>query len=150
MNYMDTDRNTAVDNIDKKGLIIGIITLLIGIGLGVYSFFNIKSYNEKNDTYIEAESVVVDYKYDRDTEGNEMRAIIVEYEVNGQKYRKESTSFSSITKSIGDKVMIKYDPKNPSNAIWENDSSNIFIPIIGGLFVFAGILVIVRYIKQHA
>ena len=29
MNYMDTDRNTAVDNIDKKGLIIGIITLFI-------------------------------------------------------------------------------------------------------------------------
>ena len=79
----------------------------------------------------------------------ELRAIIVEYIVDGRKYRKESDKFSTITKLIGDKVMIKYNPKNPSDSIWKNDSSNIIIPIVGGLFVIAGILVFVNYIKQN-
>lgn len=146
---MDSDRNVSVDSIDKKGLIIGIVAVLVGIGLLVYSFFNIKSYNEKNSKYIETESVVVDYDYDTDEEGNEMRAIIVEYDVNGTKYKKKSTSYSTIVESIGSKVLIKYNPNNPSDAIWSNDSSNIFVPIVGGIFMIVGIVVIVKYVKQN-
>lgn len=146
---MDTDRNVSISEIDKKGLIMGVLALLIGIGLLVYSYFTIKTYNEKNSTYVETESTVVDYQYDTNEEGQELRAIIVEYVVDGRKFKKESTSFSTITKSIGDKVMIKYDPRNPSDAIWKNDSSNIFIPILGGVFVIAGILIFANYIKQN-
>ncbi len=146
---MDSDRDASLSEIDKKGLIMGVLALLIGIGLLVYSYFTIKSYNEKNKTFVETESTVVDYQYDTNEEGQELRAIIVEYIVDGRTYKKESTSFSTITESIGDKVMIKYDPRNPSDAIWKNDSSNIFIPIVGGVFVIGGILIFVNYIKQH-
>ena len=150
MNYTDTDRNVTVTNIDKKGLIIGIVVLIIGIGLGIFSYFNIKSYNEKDKTYKEAEAVIVDYNYEIDTDnGDELRAIIVEYEVDGRKYRKESDSYSTITKSIGDKVMVKYNPNNPSDAIWKSDSSNIIVPIVSGLFVLVGIFVVVKYFKQN-
>ena len=150
MNYTDTDRNVTVTNIDKKGLIIGIVVLIIGIGLGIFSYFNIKSYNEKDKTYKEAEAVIVDYNYEIDTDnGDELRAIIVEYEVDGRKYRKESDSYSTITKSIGDKVMVKYNPNNPSEAIWKSDSSNIIVPIVSGLFVLVGIFVVVKYFKQN-
>lgn len=150
MNYTDTDRNVIVTNIDKKGLIIGIVALLVGIGLGIFSYFNIKSYNEKDKTYKDTEAVIVDYNYEIDTDnGDELRAIIVEYEVDGRKYRKESDSYSTITKSIGDKVMVKYNPNNPSEAIWKSDSSNIIVPIVSGLFVIVGIFVIVKYFKQN-
>ena len=150
MNYTDTDRKIADTSIDKKALIFGIIAILIGIGLGVYSYFSIKSYNEKDKLYKEIEAVVVDYNYQYDDENNtELRAIIVEYLVDGRTYRKESTSYSSIVRSIGDKVYVKYNPNNPSDAIWKNDSSNIFIPIVGGLFVVVGIFIVIKYIKQN-
>ena len=146
---MDSDRDTSVSEIDKKGLIMGVLALLVGIGLLVYSYFTIKTYNEKNSTYVETESTVVDYKYDINEEGQELRAIIVEYTVDGRTYKKESGSFSTITESIGSKVMIKYDPINPSDSIWKNDSSNIVIPIVGGAFVICGILIFVNYKKQN-
>ena len=73
---------------------------------------------------------------------------IVEYEVDGRKYRKESNDYSTVYRSIGDQVLIQYNPNNPSDAIWKNDNGNIIVPIVAGLFVIAGIIVVVRYFKE--
>ena len=149
MKYMDTDRNVTVSPIDGKTLIIGIVCLLIGIALGVYSFFSIKNHDEQSKTFIETNSVVVDYKIDVDENGEELRAIIVEYEVDGRKYRKESNDYSTIYRSIGDNVLIQYNPNNPTEAIWKNDTGNIIVPIVAGLFVIVGIIVIIQYFKSR-
>ena len=127
-----------------QGIIFGILFTLIGIGLLFYSFTTIKNYNEKNKTYKEATSVVVDY--DRNDEG--LEAIIVEYTVNGQKYRKTSNTYSNVAKSIGTEVKIKYNPNNPGDAIWENDSTNIVMPIAGGIFTIIGIIVAISSAKK--
>ena len=125
-------------------ILFGLVFALVGIGLLVYSISTIKSYNEKNKTYTETTSVVVDYA--RDDEG--LEAIIVEYTVNGKAYRKQSNSYSNIPKSIGTQVKVKYNPNDPNDAIWVNDSANIVLPLAGGLFALVGIIVVIISVKK--
>lgn len=46
-----------------KSIILGIIILIVGVCILVFSISSTKSYNEKNKTYIETVSEVVDYEY---------------------------------------------------------------------------------------
>lgn len=124
--------------------LFGLVFAIIGVGLLVFSIFTIKSYNEKNKTYVETNSVVIDYA--RNDEG--LVAIIVEYTVDDETYTKQSNAYSNTPKSIGTKVKIKYNPNNPSEAIWVNDSTNIILPLMGGIFTLVGIIVAVSGAKK--
>lgn len=127
-----------------QGILFGLIFAVIGIGLLLFSVSTIKNYNQKNKTYTETTSVVVDYAYD--DEG--LEAIIVEYTVNGKAYRKQSNSYSNMPKSKGTQVKVKYNPNDPSDAIWVNDSTNIVLPLVGGLFALVGIIIVVSSVKK--
>lgn len=127
-----------------QGILFGLIFAVIGIGLLLFSVSTIKNYNQKNKTYTETTSVVVDYAYD--DEG--LEAIIVEYTVNGKAYRKQSNSYSNMPKSKGTQVKVKYNPNDPSDAIWVNDSTNIVLPLVGGLFALVGIIIVVSSAKK--
>lgn len=127
-----------------QGILCGLILAFAGIALLYFSFSSIKTYNEKNATFVETISRVVDYKYD--DEG--LQAIVVEYVVDGQTYQKVSNSYSNMPKSIGTEVSIKYNPNNPQDAIWTSDSTNIILPIIGVVFTLAGIIVVISSIKN--
>lgn len=81
-------------------ILLGLVLTIVGICLLVYSVFTIRTYNQKKAIYTETSSVVVDYAYD--DEG--LEAIIVEYTVNGQTYRKQSNSYSNMPKSKGSQV----------------------------------------------
>ncbi len=123
---------------------IGLIFAIIGIDLLAYSVSTIKSYNEKNKTYKEITSVVVDHV--QNDEG--LEAIIAEYTVDGRAYRKQSNSYSNMPKSTGTKVQIKYNPNNPNDVIWLNSSTNIVLPLVGGLFALVGIIVVISNVKK--
>jgi len=127
-----------------QGILFGLIFAIVGIGLLIFSVSTITSYNEKNKTYTETTSVVVDYAYD--DEG--LEAIIVEYTVDGKAYRKQSNSYSNMPKSKGTQVKVKYNPSDPSDAIWVNDSTNIVLPLAGGLFALVGIIIVVSSAKK--
>lgn len=127
-----------------QGILFGLIFAVIGIGLLLFSVSTIKNYNQKNKTYTETTSVVVDYAYD--DEG--LEAIIVEYTVDGKSYRKQSNSYSNMPKSKGTQVKVKYNPDDPSDAIWVNDSTNIVLPLVGGLFALVGIIIAVSSAKK--
>lgn len=127
-----------------QGILFGLIFAVIGIGLLLFSVSTIKNYNQKNKTYTETTSVVVDYAYD--DEG--LEAIIVEYTVDGKAYRKQSNSYSNMPKSKGTQVKVKYNPNDPSDAIWVNDSTNIVLPLVGGLFALVGIIIVVSSAKK--
>lgn len=127
-----------------QGILFGFIFAVVGIGLLLFSVSTIKNYNEKNKTYTETTSVVVDYAYD--DEG--LEAIIVEYKVNGVSYKKQSNSYSNMPKSKGTQVKIKYNPDDPSDAIWVNDSTNIVLPLVGGVFALVGIIIVVSSAKK--
>ncbi len=127
-----------------QGIIFGLIFAVVGIWILLVSISSIKSYYQKNKTYTEITSVVVDYA--NNDEG--LKAIIVEYIVDGKTYRQQSTLYSSMPKSIGTQVKVKYNPNNPSEAIWVNDSTNIVLPLVGGLFALIGIIFVVNSLKQ--
>lgn len=134
---------------DKKKIIVMIIFILVGLGLSIFSFMNIKKYNEKDKTYIETTAKVVDYEYDRDEEGRELAAIISEYKVERNTYRIKSSSFSSNPKAIGSIVKIKYNPNNPSEAIYSGDKSYYFVLGVGVLFTLVGLFVTFKEIKDN-
>ncbi len=125
-------------------ILFGLIFAVVGIGLLLFSVSTIKTYSEKSKTFTETTSVVVDYAYD--DEG--LEAIIVEYTVDGKAYRKQSNSYSNMPKSKGTKVKVKYNPNNPSDAIWVNDSTNIVFPLVGGLFALVGIIIVASSFKK--
>ncbi len=127
-----------------QGILFGVIFAIVGICILLFSVLNIRNYNQKNETYIETTSKVVDYAYN--DEG--LEAIIVEYTVDGQSYRKTSNSYSNMPKSKGSEVMIKYNPDNPSDVIWVKDSANIVLPLLGGLFTLVGIIIFVINVKK--
>lgn len=127
-----------------QGVLFGLIFAIIGIALLCFAISSIKTYNEKNKTYIETISKVVDYKYD--DEG--LQAIVVEYVVNGQTYQKISNSCSNMPKSIGTEVSVKYNPNNPLDAIWTSDSTNFILPIVDVVFTLIGVFVVISSIKN--
>lgn len=113
---------------------MGLVFAGIGIWLLIYSMSNISDYADKNKSYVDADSVVVDYKYDYDG----LKAIIVEYVVNGKRYTKTSDSYSSSPKNKGEVVKIKYNPNNPSDAIWRYDETNILFPLFSVVSIVVG------------
>ena len=127
-----------------QGVLFGLIFVIVGIALLCFAVSSIKTYNEKNKTFIETTSKVVDYKYN--DEG--LQAIVVEYVADGQTYRKVSNSYSNMPKSIGTEVLVKYNPNNPQDAIWTSDSTNIILPIFGVVFTLAGVIVVISSIKK--
>ena len=127
-----------------QGVLMGLIFAVVGIALLFFAVSSIKTYKEKNASFIETTSTVVDYKYN--DEG--LQAIVVEYVVNGQTYQKISNSYSNMPKSIGTEVSIKYNPNNPRDAIWTTDSTNFILPIFGGVFTLVGIAIVIFSIKS--
>lgn len=127
-----------------QGVLFGLIFVIVGIALLCFAVSSIKTYNEKNETFVETTSKVVDYKYN--DEG--LQAIVVEYIVNGQTYQKVSNSYSNMPKSIGTEISVKYNPNNPQDAIWTSDSTNIILPIFGAVFTLVGVIVIISSIKK--
>lgn len=127
-----------------QGGLFGLIFAIVGIALLCFAVSSIKTYNEKNETFVETTSRVVDYKYNDER----LQAIVVEYVVDGQTYQKVSNSYSNMPKSIGTEVSIRYNPNNPQDAIWTSDSTNIVLPIIGVVFILAGVIVVIYSIKN--
>ena len=128
-----------------QGILFGIIFIIFGILFLFISISTIKTYNEKNKTYIETNSKVVDYEYNEDG----LQAIVVEYVVNGETYKKVSNTYSNMPQEIGTVVLVKYNPVNPQDAIWSSDSTNIIFPIVSVVFILTGVIVIIISIKKR-
>ena len=128
-----------------QGILISSIFVIVGIIVLFFSVKNIKTYNEKKATFTEATAKVIDYAHD--DEG--LQAIIVEYNINGVTYKKQSNVYSNMPKSIGTEVGIYYNPNNPADAIWKNDSTNIIMPLLGGIFTVVGLIAMFFSVKQN-
>lgn len=72
--------------------------------------------------------------YARDADMNDCYGIVSEYVVNDLTYSVNSINKTSDMKSrypIGSAVKLKYNPKNPSDAIYTDDDGYIFAILIG-------------------
>lgn len=133
--------------IDKPGFIIafGIIFILAGIVTLYFAGRNIADRAYKNDFYVPVTGVVVDYAYSDDMD---TQAIIAEYEVDGNTYKKKSNNYSSLLQHIGTTVELKYDPSRPQDAIFAKDSGTIMVPLFGAVFVVMGGIIAFAGIKK--
>ena len=121
-------------------IVLGFIFIVIGIILTIFMLNMNKDYKEKNKTFIETTAVVVDNEYNI---SDEIYTPIIEYKVDGKNYKSELKTSSSVKKSLGTEVKIKYNPSNPSDFIEPSDSLNFIFIIVGVGFAVIGVIVIV-------
>lgn len=122
----------------------GVCFILFGMFLLVMFVVYSIDYHQKNEVYADGISKVVDYKYNDDN----LRAIVVEYVVDGHLYYATSSVYSSYPKAIGTEVKIKYSIDDPSEMIWKNDSRFLFMLLLGFAFTIVGVWIIVSVIKN--
>lgn len=118
-----------------QGLLLGMVFTIIGIVILYFGISSINEHNLKKETYTEVTSKVVEYEYNSDG----LQAIVVEYIVDGQTYKKISDVYTDVPLIIGTEVSLKYNPKDPKDAIFTTDGSNIIVPIAGAIFTLVGI-----------
>lgn len=122
-----------------QGIIFGIFFIALAIGLIFFSSHMLETYNEKSKTYIETTSEIVDFEYNSD----DTAFPIIEYTVNGKKYRTRINTSSS-TQRMFDKIQIKYNPNQPKDIILVNDAGNYIFFIASGILIIVGIIVIIK------
>jgi len=129
---------------------IGIIMIVIGLVMGIIAGVMIFNYNKKKQTYIQTTSIVVEYLTKlQEMDGSEpihpngdeieVYAPIVEYEVDGKKYKATYKTYMDNPPEIGSEMSIRYNKNNPTEVIFDKDRNNIGIPIIAGVFVVFGL-----------
>lgn len=137
----------------RKGfLITGFFILLLGIGLIVGGFVYRSSTNEKLENWTHVNATVTGYvsRSEEDSDGYKEYKYYatVEYYVNGARYKSTGGASSRIPPTKGTSREIAYNPENPSECIFVEDTTDfitVFLCVCGGAFVFAGILVFVTY-----
>ena len=135
MNYSANKKTSPIATI-----IFGILFVCAGLYVGKMSLDKVKEFNNKTDTFVEINSKVVGHTKNND--GKE--AVIVEYTVDGVRYKEQSNKYSNDYVEIGTEVKIKYNPNNPQEVIWGNEKSDnmIFTIASGILVVFGGYLIL--------
>ncbi len=145
--YKQYSKIIQIDKITlNQSILFGVIFGVVGICMLLINFNNMKNYIEKSRIFVETQAIVVDYRYSDESSN---KAVIVEYEVNGRTYKIASFYASNIVKNIGDIVKIKYNPYEPEDAIFKYDFSIIILIIMGFVFTFTGITIIIFGIKNN-
>lgn len=129
-------------------VIFGILFVIIGIASIIYGVYAFNNRNEKAKNYIDIEASVIDHDSQHDSEGSVTYAPIVEYTVDGKKYKAKSTTYSSSVKPIGSKIYLKYNPTNPNEVIFVGDFGVIIFIIVGGVFIVVGIVIAILALKS--
>ena len=125
-----------------KNKIIGIAVLIIGIALSIYSVSYYDKEQKKQKTYIETVATIVGYEDCELDDGDTGSRYIAEYRIDRNIYKIKANSCTNMPKAIGKKVNVKYNPQDPSEAIFANDISRYILPIVGIIFMISGIIII--------
>ena len=127
-----------------KNKLFGVIALIIGIGICIYSVSNFKNTEFKKKNYVETTAYVVDFEQCELDDNEYGTRYIAEYVVGNKKYRISENGCSSVSVKINSDVKVKYNPDNPNEAIFANDISHYIIPAVGIVFAICGIILIVK------
>ncbi len=129
-----------------QGIFVGLILAIVGVVFAIFAINSIATYNEKSSTFVNTVAEVVEHK----TNSDDLKAVVVEYEVDGQIYTEASKSYTSNPQSIGTEIEIKYNPINPSDVFWAQDSKtlNIIFSMFAVVFILIGIAVTVDAVKK--
>ena len=126
-----------------KKKIIGIITIIFGVAICYFSIGNFKTNTEKQKTYIETTAIVVGYE-DCDLDDSIGQRYIAEYKIDRDTYQIKENGCSNSPIRLKSEVKIKYNPNDPSDAVFANDISHYFVLPIGIIFIICGIVLIFK------
>lgn len=120
-----------------KMIFYWIITLM-AFGLGI--FFVARNYKKVYFSgFQETTGTLVDYKIHSHIDNNTYSKII-EFEVDGQKYRHVQKASSNIISIIGKKIKIRYNPENPTDNVMKHEFTGWVFIIVGIVFIMFGIV----------
>ena len=124
--------------INKKVLtVFGMSFILMGLGFLMISIQSAKEFNYKSIKYEPVESTVVDLKIDYES----LYSSVCRYKVNGVDYEYQ-TAYGQFYKDIGEKVMLKYNPDNPGEAVEVNGLKYTIYPLLSLILLLTGISII--------
>lgn len=127
-----------------KNKIFGIISIIIGLVTCYFSIGNFKENSEKQKTYIEATAIVIGYE-ECELDNNSIgQRYIAEYKIDRDTYQIKSNSCTNMPKGVNKKVTIKYNPDNPSDAVFANDISYYLVLPLGIIFTICGLVLIFK------
>ena len=125
-------------------IIYGLPFAVLGLSLAAYGFILMGKKIGKILAFKPVKGMVVGYA--RDADMNDCYGIVSEYVVNDLTYSVNSINKTSDMKSgypIGSAVKLKYNPKNPSDAIYTDDDGYILVMIIGIALLVIGFTAII-------
>ena len=123
-------------------LLIGIVSLFFGIK-GTYDT------NEKTKNYILTNGYYKDYEiYDSDEVGgsNITYRLIYVYTVDGEEYSLKTDYGSGIIPDVNSERKIKYDPDNPSEALFVGINKDSILIYFGTFFVLGGMVFVLSFL----
>lgn len=144
-----------------KGFLIVFLVALIFSGVGSFLIYNAHKERVRTKNFITTIGVVVDYREDYDpVDDNDegyyssfdedyLYAPIVEFVVDGKKYKVYSNEYSRNPPYLGDPINVSYNPKDPNDAIINKRTNNFVQSVGGGLFVAIGPVLIVAYLISN-
>lgn len=140
----DVTLNTNTNPIRTRIFMFFAAIIFLGVGIGYYYYTNSRTLN-----MAKTEGIVVDLKPRRGSivtyNRNAKYAPILEYTVNGKKYRTVSKLYfkgSFIYPKLHKKVTVYYNPENPNEVVMKGE----FNVIIFGALILGGIIILVSLI----
>ena len=113
-------------------------------------FFFIDYKQDKANCTEKIKALVVDYKYippvDEEDDGDYRP--IIEYEVNNTTYTKTLTNYPKNPKE-GSFITIYYNPNNPEEIFYEDNTGLFMAPIGSAIFTVAGVFLTYLAIREH-
>ncbi|MDE6372063.1 MAG: DUF3592 domain-containing protein [Clostridia bacterium] len=139
---------------NKILLFVAIVLMVISLGLIAGGIVYTTHIVNKTKDYVKTDSTVVDIAEVRmrDSEHGGMKTLyaeIVEYVVDGVTYSAQNTTSSNRPKSIGSKIEISYNPNNPEEYVFPQNTvgASAILFVLGVVFGIAGIVLLRYYIR---
>ena len=140
-------------NSRAKNLFVALFIIVIAVGVIVGATVYKNKAEEKMRSWTQITAVVVGYDKNLQTDDdmhNFKYHRVVEYEVNGVKYRATEGDSQMFQPTLGETVTVYYNPQKPSECIFGAGNTLAYILAYGagGLFAVAGIAVFIGALKR--
>lgn len=142
-NPYEPNRNSIGKAKPGSVIFLGIVFLILGLFLVISGYQTNKEKKEKEQTFVPTEATVVNYYKDR----NQVYAIIVSYQVNGKEYYATSDYYTQDPPPRKSKVNVKYNPEDPSDALFESKHNDFLSLSLGIVFTIVGIFLFYQGVK---
>lgn len=135
-------------------IIISIPIILIGVALLIFTTFSYYENYRKKD-FIDVNAKVTKLWFDDETvssdnsnESTEIDRYQLTYIVDNKSYTNDEYTGAFDPLKLGDTVLIRYNPNDPSDITWGDRKTNILLPILTVFVLFAGLKVLTFNIKK--